>query len=405
MKICFIGKYPPTEGGISSSVYWLAKGLGKKGHKVYIVTNAMEVEEEFREKLNPKDLNFDPKNVYIHSTDPSTTKVANPSHIPFSKTYCEKLSSLAINVIEEYDIDIIDSWYLIPYCVAGYIAKSFKKIPQIVRHAGSDLQRLYSSPFLNTLLKKIILSADSIITNSSHIDFFKELGVNNKSVFTQNHLSIDTQVFNPHVKPFDLSESIEKKKQTDDVPIIGFFGKITYHFETKGLVELLHATSQIDEDFLLLFVANGNKLDEFKQLVNKENLLKKSIFLNFVPPWQMPSLLKSCTCVVSLEKKTSPVMSHNISNVPAEAIATGTCVLISNLLHRKEPYKHLENKKEILVVDPEDIEDIKRKLYKIIRYPKLADEIGFNAYVKFKKYNDFESYLKKTIELYQLLKN
>jgi glycosyltransferase involved in cell wall biosynthesis len=130
MKVCLISKYPPIEGGISSSTYWLAKGLGEKGHEVHIVTNALEVEEEYREKdFDIYDPHYSPENVFVHSTDSSPTLDANPSHIPFSKVYCEKLASLAIQVIEEYDLEIIDSWYLVPYCVSGFLAKSFTGIP------------------------------------------------------------------------------------------------------------------------------------------------------------------------------------------------------------------------------------------------------------------------------------
>ena len=44
-----IGKYPPIEGGVSARVYWLAKALGERGHEVHIVTNAQEVESEYKE--------------------------------------------------------------------------------------------------------------------------------------------------------------------------------------------------------------------------------------------------------------------------------------------------------------------------------------------------------------------
>ena len=139
-------------GGQITYVLELAKALGDRGHEVHIVTNALEVEDEYRETLDINDLNYSPKNVYIHSTDPLPTIEANPSHIPFSKMYCEILASLAIKVIEEHNIDVIDSWYLIPYCVSGFIAKSFTKVPQIIRYGGSDSQRLYPSPLPATTL-------------------------------------------------------------------------------------------------------------------------------------------------------------------------------------------------------------------------------------------------------------
>ena len=51
MKICFISKYPPIEGGVSARVYWLTKSLGEKGHEVHIVTNAQERSEEHTSEL------------------------------------------------------------------------------------------------------------------------------------------------------------------------------------------------------------------------------------------------------------------------------------------------------------------------------------------------------------------
>ena len=175
MKTCLLSKYPPIEGGVSSRIYWTASALGKLGHKIHIVTNGLEVEAEYREEFNLTDPKYQPTNVYVHSTDPAPSVEANPSHIPFSKMYCEKLASLASEVVEDYNLELIDSRYLVPYSVAGYLAKSLVGVPQIVSHAGSDLQRLYPSPFLNCVLEKVLKNADGIITNSSKAPFLHQL--------------------------------------------------------------------------------------------------------------------------------------------------------------------------------------------------------------------------------------
>lgn len=396
-------KYPPIEGGVSSSTYWLVRRLGEKGHEIHIVTNAFEVESEFREQLNRKDPNFSPKNVQVHSTDPSPTIKANPSHIPFSKMYCEKLASLAIEVIEENNVQVIDSWYLIPYCVSGYLAKSFTNIPQIIRHAGSDLQRLYPSPYLKSLLKKVIESADGIITSPAQMSFFHNLGISSSKIILMQKIPVDMSAFNPEISPFDLSPCISNKKYFSGIPIIAYIGKITHHFETKGLCELLEACSKIEEDFLLLFVSNGKKLIEFKKLVKNKNLMGKTAFLDFVPPWQLPSILKSCTCVVALEKKTSPTLKHHTPATPAEAIATGRCVLISKELHVKEPYKNFKDGKEVFVVRPDNVEKIKEILEKLIKNPDIANTIGTNGHRAITKHDQFDEYLDKTISLYKSL--
>jgi glycosyltransferase involved in cell wall biosynthesis len=403
MKICIISKYPPIEGGVSSKVYWLAKALGERGHEIHIVTNALEVEDEYREVLDTNEPHYSPKNVYVHNTDPSPTIKANPSHIPFSKMYCEKLASVAIKVIEDYNIELIDSRYLIPYVVSGYLAKSLVNIPQIISHAGSDLQRLYPSPYLNCLLGKIIKSADGIITSSSSASFFHNLGVSTSKIFITQELSVDTRAFNPDVSPFDLAPYITNQKYFSGIPIIAYIGKITHHFENKGLPELLKACSMINEEFLLLFVANGKKIDAFKALIRSANLAEKTLFLPFFPPWQIPSILKSCACIVALENASSPTLSYHVPAIPAEAMATGRCVLMNKELHGKELYKEFENGKEVLVVSTTEIHQIKETLEKLIRNPAGAEAIGANAHEAISQNEQIEDYFDKTIKIYKSL--
>lgn len=401
MKICMISKYPPIEGGVSSRAYWTAKALGELGHEVHVVTNALEVEEEYREEFDLSDPNYQPKNVYVHSTDPSPTIKANPSHIPFSKMYCEKLASLAIKVIEEYNIDLIDSRYLVPYGVAGYIAKTMTGIPQIISHAGSDLQRLYPSHYLNTLLEKMLKKADKIVTTPETTAFLTNLGIPATKISTLSQVYVDTNAFNPQVKSCDLKPHITNQKYFPGIPTIAYIGKITHHFETKGLPELIKACSKINEDCFLLFVANGNKLEEFKALIETEGLTEKTLFMPFVPPWQMPSILKSCTCVVALENSNSPVLSRHVPVLPAEAIATGKCVLMSKELHKKEPYSNLENYKDALEVDAQDICAIQESLEQIIRDPDAANVIGANACNSFIKNERNNRYVERTIQIYK----
>jgi glycosyltransferase involved in cell wall biosynthesis len=401
MKICMLSKYPPIEGGVSSRAYWIAKALGELGHEVHVVTNALEVEEEYREEFDLNDPNYQPKNVYIHSTDPSPTVEANPSHIPFSKMYCEKLASLAIKIIEDYNIDLIDSRYLVPYCVAGYIAKTMTGIPQIISHTGSDLQRLYPSPYLNSLLDKVLQKADKIVTTTDKKSFITNLGIPVTKISTLPQVYVDINDFKPHVEIYNLKYHITNQKYTSGTPVIGYIGKITHNFETKGLPELLNACSKISKEFLLLFIANGNKIEEFKALINKEGLTEKTLLMPFLPPWKIPSLLKSCTCVVSLENSGSPVLSYHVPVVPAEAIATGRCVLMSEELHKKEPYTKLKDGKEVLVVNSKDVNKIKETLETLIQKPSIAEKIGANSFVTIDKCRSIVDCAEKTIQIYR----
>ena len=399
LKVCMVSKYPPIEGGMSSRAYWTAKALGELGHEVHIVTNALEVEDEYREEFHLTDPNYQPKNVFVHSTDPSPTIEANPSHIPFSKMYCEKLASLTIKVIEDYNIDLIDSRYLVPYCVAGYIAKTMTGIPQVISHAGSDLQRLYPSPYLKTLLEKTLKQADKIITNPEATPLFSTLSIPATKISELPQVFVDTTAFNPQVEPFDLKQYITNQKYTSETPVIAYIGKITHHLGNKSLPELLKACSKICKDFLLLIVANGNRLKEFKALVEKEGLTDKTLFLPFLPPWKMPSILKACTCLVALENDSSPVLSHHVSTVPGEAIAVGKSILISKEIEEKEPFRLLGNQ-SVFVVDSRDVYKIKETLEALMANSTTMAIRRANAdNVLFGK--RFDQSIKETIRIYE----
>ncbi len=396
MRICLISKYPPIEGGVSAQVYWLAKALGESGHEVHIVTNALEVEEEYRERFEANEQRYAPENVHVHSTSPDN----NPWHIPFSKAYAERITNLAIEVIEKYNIQLIDSYYILPYGVAAFITKNITGIPQILRHAGSDIGKLLASPSYNTLFKAIFQRADKIMTIPPLKEMFQSLGIPESKIIFDEKVSVDTKAFNPEVTPFPLSDYIER--QLPECPIITFIGKINYYWETKGLYELLEAVKGIKDDFLLLFVANGRGIKEFKTLIKEKNLSDKSIFLDFVPPWEIPSIIKLSTCVVVPEREF-PVQYHATPIIPREVMAVGKCLILSKELYNKQCYGDLTDGENVLLIDPKNIKQFRTVIEHIIKNPDIASRIGKSAYKISRQLESFNDYINQTIELYTSL--
>jgi len=389
MKICLISKYPPIEGGESSKAYWLARGLGERGHEVHVVTNAWEVESKYRENFEVDDLeHLHPKNVFIHNTDP----FIDPSFIPYTKPYTEKIASLAIDIIREYNLQLIDSWYILPYAISGYMAKTITGRPQILRHAGSDITRLFNSPYLNTLFIEIFKRVDKIVTYPGGKSFFENLGIPEDKIFL-NRVSVDTNAFSPNVDAFDLTKYTDKNI---NVPIITYIGKVG---TTKGIFELTRALSEIKEEFILLLVCGGEVNNQrLKQEIENRRLKDKTIILNFVPPWKIPSIMKISTCIV-IPERDFPVLSHT-PILPREAVSAGKCTLLSEELYNKRSYKDLEEGVHTIVVNPKNIDDFRNKLIKVIKNPSYAQEIGKNARKLAEEYEDFDSYLSITENLY-----
>ena len=390
-----ISKYPPIEGGVSARVYWLVKALGERGHEVHIVTNAQEVEEEYKERIGTNEQEYTPQNVYVHSTTSDT----NPWHIPFSKAYTERIANLAIEVIRKYNIQLIDSYYTFPYGIAAFIAKNITGRPQILRHAGSDIGKLFVSSSYNTLFKAIFQRVDKIITIRPLKKKFLSFGIPESKIAFDEKVSIDTKAFNPEVSPFPLSDYIGRKMP--ECPMITYIGKINYYWKTKGLSELIEAAKEINDDFLLLFVANGKGLPEFQNLVREKNLEKHSIFLGFVPPWKIPSIIKLSTCVVVPEREF-PIQYHT-PILPREVMSVGKCLLLSRELYNKGCCMDLVDGESVLLIDPKDIKQFRGTIKKVIKDPSATRKIGREARKRSEKTEIFDEYIDYTIDLYTSL--
>jgi glycosyltransferase involved in cell wall biosynthesis len=395
MKICFITKYPPIQGGVSSRAYWQAKALGERGHEVHIVTNSLEVENDYKEVFDLNDPDFLPENVFFHSTDAES----NPWHIPFSSAYIERIANLAIEVIRQYDIQVIESNFMLPYGIAGNLAKSITGVPQILRHAGSDIGKLLISTSYGSLFKFIFQRVDKILTYPQLKELFISMGISESKISIDDKVIVDTRAFNPRVNPFPLSESTDLK--ITGCPIITYIGKINYYWESKGLIELVEAAKDIKEDFLLLFFSNGRGLKEFKMFLEEHGLMGKSVFLNFLPPWKIPSVIKLSTCVV-LPERDFPVKYH-VPILPKEVMAVGKCLILGKEIAYNQYYGNLIDKENVLLVDPKNIPGFRNVIEFVIRNPAEVAEIGRKAYETSKTVDNFNEFIDFTLEQYTSL--
>jgi len=393
MRICLISKYPPIEGGESSKAYWLAKALGEKGHEVHVVTNAWEVEKKYREQIRGIDLdqNYQPQNVYVHNTDPFT----DPAYTPYSKPYTEKIASLAIDVVREFDLQIIDSWYILPYVVSGFIVKTITGKPQIMRHAGSDMTRLLDSPYLKTLFVSLFNSMDKIITYPGRGKTFESFGVPKERLFYNINVSIDTGAFNPSVESINLSE-YTGKAMSDDIPVITYIGKLN---TVKGVYELVEAASRVREDFLLLFVTQNTDLTSFQEFIESKGLTEKSLFIGFVPPWRIPSIIKRSLCVV-ISERDFPVAQHT-SILSREVLATGGCLILGKELYDKMRWLGFSDKENLLVVDPKNISQFQATLETVLKEHRYRRDLKQKARQFSEKAEHFEQYVDDVIRLYE----
>jgi len=401
MKICFFTKYPPIEGGVSTRSYWLARALGEQGVEVHIITDALE-EGLYRENVDFENLddltNYQPQNVYVHSLDEIRSFSASDRVTLITKqSSAWRLASLGVEIIKRYQCDLIDSHYFLPYGVAGYLAKKITGCPLILRHAGSDMAAVSSHESFYSIFQEIFNKTDLISTTQvGKAVFFKHLKVPSEKLFRFS-TGIDSKYFNPQISAIDLNKY--GLKIDANRPVITYIGKIG---RSKGIYELVEAASQIREDFLLLFVAGGPGIEQFKEYIKKFPSLKnKHHFLGFIPPWKIPSVLKRSCCLVQLERDF-PIASH-FPIQPMEALAVGTCLVVSEEIYEK--YKNsegIEKGKNVLAVNPKNIEELKNLLEKIVKNKNFAEDIGKGG-IKIFKPEIFLNSVSTRVELYSSL--
>lgn len=386
MKIGFVCKYPPTAGGEAAKAYWLTRGLAERGHKIHVVTNAQEVEGLYRERMTLDDYdNFlNLPNLQVHATPQNGL----PGYIPQGNPFEAKLASITLSLLGREELDILDSWYLVPNAVAAFMVVSAisRRLPWAIRHAGSDISRLLPYPLLEPLLKQILLRADKVITYRSSKNTLLGYGIPEERLWFNDRVSVNTEFFSPEGPAAD--------ELPKDKPIILAIGKLA---TVKGTFDLLRSFVPFKNEAYLVFVTGGPRLGLFQEEVGILGLEEAVKIFPPVPPWRIPYYLRGVTVVVHAERDF-PIAIHRPISV-REGMACGKCMLLSEEMFEK--YYFLKDKENVLTVDPHDHKQFSSQLGFILNNPAAIGEISEKARKTSLEVEDFEGYLDVTIELYE----
>lgn len=402
MKLAFLGKAPPIQGGVSRNNFWAAYALAKEGHQVHLVTNAREVEYPFRIFENPVGSSVDElcaplagRLIIDYSTDHRAMY-----YIPWAKPYVTKLAGIATNVIEQYGCDLILGYYLEPYAVASYLASQWTGVPFGFRHAGSDVGRLIQVGDLRTAYKKIIQSADYVFATPQTYRRFLQIGVDPEKIYAHPPISLPSEFFHLSATPLDVNQissavrsewpreyyggtyhRLADKEFDPDLPTIGVYGKID---DQKGTFDLVQALGQLRAEgrrFNFLAVAQGSveRVQKLVHLVEQLKLQEVTWLLPFMPHWLIGRFIRTCTAVCFLERNF-PVSIHN-PLIPQEVLACGTCLVMSTEIVAKQQFqKTIRPGANVLVADPLDLDELVATLRSIVDEPARAREIGLAGY-------------------------
>jgi glycosyltransferase involved in cell wall biosynthesis len=382
MNVCFVVKYPPIEGGVSMRCYWIARSLARRGHTIVAVTNAPEVEPEYRIRLTSDDAAwYEPSfpdtggAVIVKST---TAPSERTRYIPYANPYVTKLATIAQRSIAEHQCTSIFAYYLEPYGIAAYLASQWTDTPYVVRHAGSDLGRLMKDPDLHGAYREVLRRARYV--SSALREPLTAMGVDPERIWASRPIPIP-DIFSPDAAPIDLralaSETAAHGDATFDAsrPTFGIYGKVGPNKGSLDLVLALGALKKRGLPFNLVAITQGRAIDAFVQLVRDQDLEDRTTILPFVPHWRVPGFIRACTAVCFLERHF-PIAFHS-PTVPREVLACGTCLVISSEIVAKQAFaSDVRHGEHLFSVDPTDRAALASHLETIVRDPVRAAAVG-----------------------------
>lgn len=343
-KIVYISKYPPLEGGIASKTYWLTNALARSGHTIHIVTDAGIVDAH----MTIPNAEHPPETpgIFIHRADQVV-----PWHIPNESHRAISLLDTALKVVTDEKPDLIVGGYLVPYGIVAFLLSRLTGIPFVLKHGGSDIHKFLLSDVWSHVLPQTLAEARQVITDYD----------------SQHHIRRFTDRFNvlpPYVP--DPSTFTSLPRPASDTITLALIGKANYHWRHKGWQKIVDLWDQFGEEFRFVVVSQGIGLEDFKAFLPK-NLYNRIDWLPFVPPWDMPDLLRSIDGLLYFQDKLPFPM---FSNTVLEALACGTPIITdsNNIIegYRKHGIDFDKFKGDLPFFSLSDSKDIKYIITKLL---------------------------------------
>ncbi len=301
LSIAFLSKYPPLEGGIAAKTCWLARGLASRGHRIHVITDNLSVGGEYRIE-DCAGFSDEMADVTVHRPAGDI-----PWHIPESQERTLSLLDLTLQVIRQFKVDILDTGYLIPYGVVGDLAKRVTGVRHVLRHGGSDLEKFLKRGVLGAVLGEAIGHADVVVTDKQHATLFLSTG---SCLVLQFPYVPDDVAFVPGREPTPR-------------PCVAAIGKINFHWRHKRLDYIAEIMSHLLGHCDCSIIGQGDGAGDFRKSLSEE-LMHAISWQPFVPPWQMPVLLRRVDAVFVLE---SALPHAVISNIALEALWSGVGII------------------------------------------------------------------------------
>jgi len=356
MEILIISNYPtPSSPNANIFVYKLVQEMVDLGNNITLVS--------------PKKITI--KNIFRKGPFQDKAKVYQPFFISCSNKQIGTFNTYRfthnfyVNAIKrvlkkkEIDYDIVYCHFL----DSGFISADALKItskPLIIAFGDSEVNykntlSLYSHEALKELLKMV---SGYISVSNENVKILLSHNVNPENILLAPN-GVDTTVFYPR----DKLAMRKKYNISQNKKIIIYVGGFT---ESKGYDRVLEAIEDL-EGVYGIFLGKGNIKVKYS----------KVLFKGCVKHFQLAEMLSCCEIFVL------PTQDEGSCNAIVEAMSCGLPIVSSNIPAVKEQC----NSSFSILVNPNNIEEIKAAISSIIYDSDKLQLMSKNAILHSKKYN------------------
>ena len=348
----------PTFGGSGVIATELGMSLAKKGHVIHFISYK-----------RPVRLDLDDENIFFH-------EVHVPKYPLFHyQPYELALSSMLVELVKLYQIDLLHVHYAIPHAYAACMAKHMLleqgiKIPLVTTLHGSDITLVGSHPFYKPAVTYSINNSDLITTVSKSLqkDTFSFFNIHKEVRIIPNFINVS----------YYNSIKIDCKRNdyaSDEEMIISHVSNFRPVKRVLDVIESFNKISKIIPSKLMM-IGDGPDKTKAEKLAYEYGLLDKVKFLGKTQ--EVAEIL----CFSDLMILPSQTESFGLAAL--EAMISSTPVISTNSGGLPELNVH---GKTGFLVEIGDIDAISKYSVKILSDKKALIKMKKEAYLHSIKYD------------------
>jgi glycosyltransferase involved in cell wall biosynthesis len=389
--ICTFYSYP-SEGGLSSYISELKKGLEAKGHEVDVIANSPNFESFYR-LSDGVAYNIEELERTIEKPFSSLAGWNSyTENIEWERLTLEK--ALLQMDLDEYDIihaqDVIAA-------ISLFHTKPLET-PLITTIHGCLLTEHINEGYVqpNTIPSKYLITLDRQGIHLSDRAISPSLWLKQHLV---NELKVDEAKIEVIYNGLNLKKFKARMNEQTEITtpkghkVIIYTARLMLEKEHQTLIKALALLNEYRSDWVCWFVGDGPMRKDLEQLVYKYNLSDKIIFLGTRS--DVPSLLMLADLFVI------PSLQENLPYAVMEAQIAGLPIIASEVGGIKEMISHEENG---LFFEPGDYRTLFKSIKRLLEDSKLSLKIGTEAKVLSENWSH-EKMINKLEQIYKSVTN